>query len=333
MSRGALARLYYLYPMKRLALFYCLIVCVQVIGQTQSPNIYEFSTTPEFLNVKNYFYDNGEEVIVFDALPSTMAARKAIASIQSKTKNPITWVVILQPGVLQFSGASAYQAIGARVIASQKTVAAIQSEYEHRKKLFEAGAGVHFGIGTSEPLANVDSVFEGSHRLELKNGQAIILKDLSKSGASAHHTVAYIAEEEAVFVSDLIQYQTHSLLDGHVATGKNVPTWQSWIDDLNELNKIFKRDPEITVYASRGKLVNLPTGVYEQVRYLKAAYPIILNYYQANRSNWQGVNIPRKILQEFQLQMEQAFPQLAMPELVRGALPACWACPEAEKIK
>jgi glyoxylase-like metal-dependent hydrolase (beta-lactamase superfamily II) len=319
--------------MKSLVIFIWIIIASRLLAQTASPNIHEFNTVPEFLNIKNYFYDNGEEVIVFDALPSPVAAKRAINFIQSKTKNPITWVVLLQPNPLQVNGASSYQEIGARVIASAKTVAAMQPEYEHRKKLFESHAGKNFGIGISNDAPKVDSVFDGSHRLELKNGQVIILKDLSKPGASANHTIAYIAEEEAVFVSDLIQYQTHSLLDGHMASGKNLPTWQSWIDDLNELNKIFKRDPEVTVYASRGKLVNLPTGVYEQARYLKAAYPIILNYYQANRSNWQGVNISEKIYQEFQKEMEQAFPNLDMPELVRGAMQACWTCTGAEKIK
>lgn len=319
--------------MKVSTILACFFFAGRLLAQSPSPNIHEFNAGTEYLNTKNFFYDNGEEVIVFDALPSPMSAKKAINFIQSKTKNPITWVVILQPNPLQVNGASSYQEIGAQIIASVKTVAAMQPEYEHRKKLFESHAGKHVGIATSWPLPKVDSVFDGSHRLELKNGQVIILKDLSKPGASANHTIAYIAEEEAIFVSDLIQYQTHSLLDGHIASGKNLPTWQSWIDDLNELNKIFKRDPEVTVYASRGKLVNLPTGVYEQARYLKAAYPIILKYYQANRSNWQGVNIPEKIYQEFQAEMEQAFPNLAMPELVRGALQACWTCPGAEKPK
>jgi glyoxylase-like metal-dependent hydrolase (beta-lactamase superfamily II) len=323
--------------MTRIAFLFIVLFNTCVLAQNPSPNIHQFNTIPELLNVKNYFYDNGEEVIVFDALPTPGSASKAIAHIQSKTKSPITWVVILQPGVLQFKGASFYQAIGARIIASRKTVEAMQSEYAYRKKLFEDGAlylgnmrTKSYGIGISgDQLPKVDSVFEGSHRLELKNGQAIILKDLSKPGASAHHTVAYIAEEEAVFVSDLIHYKTHSRLDGH----PSAPTFQSWIDNLNELNKIFKRDPEITIYASRGELVSLPTGVYEQIRYLKAAYPIILNYYKANRRNWQGINIPEKFYKEFQTEMEQAFPQLGMPELVACALLACWTCPEAEKLK
>lgn len=312
---------------------FLLLIGFKSLAQTPSPNIVEWDSGPEFLHTKTYFYDNGEEVVVFDAQLTPELAKKSIAFIQAKTKNPITWVVILQPGVFQFNGIRAFQEIGARVIASSKTVNALPSEYESKKKFYLENNLFGFTLSNWQPLSVVDSVFEDSHRLELKNGQAIILKDLSKPGSSAHHTVAYIAEEEAIFVSDLIHYQVHAVIEGSLVENKNIPTFQSWIDDLNELNKIFKRDPEITVYASRGKLVNLPTGVFEQIRYLKSAYPIIMNYYSANRSNWQGNRVPEKFYREFQAEMEQAFPQLELSTLVRGALRACWMCPGAEKPK
>jgi glyoxylase-like metal-dependent hydrolase (beta-lactamase superfamily II) len=321
--------------MKYLVIFIWIILAGRLLAQSPSPNIHEFSAGPEYLNTKNFFYDNGEEVIVFDAQLSPALAKKSIAYIQTKTKSPITWVVVLQPGVFQFNGISAFQEIGAKIIASRQTVDAMQAEYDLQKKHFLEGAGKSVGFAElSWPeLPRIDSVFEGSHVLELKNGQTIVLKELSKPGASAHHTVAYIVEEEAVFVSDLIHYQTHAWWAGHPINGRNIVTIQSWLDNLNELNKIFKRDTEITIYASRGKLVNLPTAVFEQTRYLKAAYPIIINYVSANRSNWQGTNIPEKQYREFQTEMEQAFPSLAMPELVRRALLACWTCPGAEKPK
>ena len=319
--------------MKSQLIFFILLIGFKTLAQTLSPNVIEFDSGAEFLNTKNYFYDNGEEVVVFDAQLTVELAKKSIAFIQSKTKNPITWVVILQPGIFQFNGVQAFQEIGARVIASTKTVAAMPAEYESKKKFFLENKSYGLTSLNWPTLPVIDSVFEDSHRLELKNGQAIILKDLSKPGSSANHSVAYIAEEEAIFVSDLIQYQVHAVVEGHSQENRNIPTFQSWTDDLNELNKIFKRDPEITVYASRGKLANLPTGVFEQARYLKAAYPIILYYYTANRNNWAGNRVPAKIYQEFQAEMEQAFPQLGLSVLTRGALRACWTCPGAEKPK
>jgi glyoxylase-like metal-dependent hydrolase (beta-lactamase superfamily II) len=298
------------WAMKFFQLFIILLLCSPAGAQNPSLNIFEFDSGPEYFHLKNYFYDNGEEVIVFDAQPTPALAKKSIELIQSKTKNPITWVVLLQPGAWEAEGSAAFQAIGAKVIASKKTVEALASD-----------------------LVRVDSVFETTHRLELKNGQTIILKDLQKTGSSSNHTVAYIAEEEAVFVSGLVHYQVHAWLQGNSVNNRNIPTLQGWIDDLNELNKMFKRDPEVTVYGSRGKLVNLPTAVYEQTRYLKAAYPIIVNYYLANRSYWQGSNIPEKYQQEFQAEMEQAFPGVELTMLARTALKACWTCEGAEKPK
>ena len=297
--------------MKFFQLFLFLLISCPAVAQSQSPNIFEFVSGPEFFHTKIFFYDNGEEVIVFDVQAPELT-KKSIEFIRSKTKNPITWVVLLQPGPFDVKGVADFQAIGARIIASKKTFDALALE--------------------PVPI-KIDSVFEFSHRLELKNGQTIILKDLLKSGSSSNHTVAYIAEEEAVFVSGLVNYLAHAWLAGHIINRRSIPTLQSWIDDLNELNKMLKRDPEVTVYGSRGKLVNLPTGVFEQTRYLKAAYPIILNYYLANRSNWQGTNVPEKYLQEFQTEMEQAFPGFELSALARTALRACWTCEGAEKPK
>ena len=313
------------------------IVCIVLSNalQAQSRNIYEFNSGVDYFNTKSYFYDNGEEVIAFDAQPSPDLAKKSIEFIKSKTKNPITWLVILQPGVFQFNGVSAFKEIGASIIASSKTVGAMPNEYESKKKFFLDGAwkSLSFTPSNWPTMPTIDSVFENSYRLELKNGQTIILKDLSKAGSSANHTVAYIAEEEALLVSDLVHYQAHAWFEGQTMNGRNIPTLQSWIDALNELNKIFKHDPDITVYASRGKLVSLPTAVYEQTRYLKAAYPIIINYQSANRSNWQGAAIPEKYYREFQVEMEQAFPGFDLSILTRGALRACWTCQGVEKPK
>jgi hypothetical protein len=298
--------------MKYILLSICILNSVLLSAQNPSPNIFEFDSGPEFFHTKNFFYDNGEEVIAFDAQATPELAKKSIEFLKTKTKNPITWVVLLQPGTFEAKGVSAFQAISTKVIASRKTADAVTLESDNIK---------------------IDSVYELAHRLELKNGQVIILKDLLKPGSSSNHTVAYIAEEEAVFVSGLVHYQAHAWLQGHLINRRNIPTIQSWIDDLSELNKMLKRDPEVTVYGSRGKLVNLPTAVYEQTRYLKAAYPIILNYYLANRSNWQGTNIPEKYLQEFQTEMEQAFPGFELSVLARTALKACWTCEGVEKPK
>jgi glyoxylase-like metal-dependent hydrolase (beta-lactamase superfamily II) len=301
----------------------------------QSSGIYEFDAGPVYWNTKNFFYDNGEEVIVFDAQFSPEAARQSIEFIKSKTNNPITWVVILHPAVDKFNGIKAFQEIGAKVLASTNTAASMPAVYAYKRKFFLEGAGKSLGfpIENWPALEKIDSIFDGSLSLELKNGQKIILRELGKPAASSHHTIAYIAEEEALFVGDLIHYQAHVNLEGNVMGNKTIPMLASWLEALNEVNKIFRKDPEITVYGGRGKQTSIPTAVWDQTRYLKAAYPIITNFYLNNRRNWSATNIADKYYKEFQSEMERAFPGFELLDMTRTALWACWECEGVEKLK
>jgi glyoxylase-like metal-dependent hydrolase (beta-lactamase superfamily II) len=237
--------------------------------------------------------------------------------------------------VEKFNGIKIFQEIGAKVIASSKTAETMPIVYDYKKEFFLDGVGKSFGFTSANwpALEKVDTVFEDTMSLELRNGQKIILRELSKPGASSNHTIAYIAEEEALFVGDLINYQTHANLEGSVIGNKAVPTFVSWIDNLNELNKIFRKDPEITVYAGRGNRTSLPSAVWDQIRYLKAAYPIIINFYNGHRRGWSANGIPEKNYSEFQAEMVQAFPDYQLPFLTRTALWACWECVDAEKLK
>jgi glyoxylase-like metal-dependent hydrolase (beta-lactamase superfamily II) len=298
-------------------------------------SIYEFDAGPSFLNTKSYFYDNGEEVVAFDAQLSTELAQKSIEFLKSKTKNPITFLVILNPAVERFNGVSAFKKIGAAVVASRKTAEAMQAEYDYQKDFFLNGGGRSIGFTKENwpALEKIDSLFEQSYRLELKNGQTVILRDLSKPGPTANQTLAYIAEEEALFAGDLVQPNMHPNIKGVMVGDKYVPMIVGWIDNLNEMNKIFKRDAGVMVYGGRGKPVSLPTAVYDQTRYLKFAYPIITSFYYSNRSNWVDTNVPPKFYKELQAEMEAAFPGYASGYLTRTGLWTCWGCVGAEKLK
>lgn len=304
-------------------------------SQPSSPNIYEYEAIPNYFNTKSFFYDNGEEVIAFGAQATSEEARKAIEFAKTKTKNPITWLVILHPNIHNFNGMGEFQKIRVKAIASTNTVAGMADEYQFKTKYFLNGAGKSSNITQENwpPLPKVDSTFENSLSLKLKNGQTIILKELSNAGPSVSHTIAYVIEEEALFVGDLVQYQTHALMEGLIINNRACPMLASWIDNLNELNKMFKRDTEITVYGSRGIQTSLPTAVYDQSRYLKLVYPMITNYYLSNRRSWLGGPVPEKYFKEFQKDMEQAFPGYKLSHLTRNALRVCWECEATEKLK
>ena len=304
-------------------------------SQQSSPNIHEFDAGPNFFNTKTFFYDNGEEVIAFGAQLTSEVARQSIEFLRTKTKNPITWLVILHPTIHQFNSLGVFQNIGSNTIASAKTVAGMSDEFQFKTKYFLSGPGKsHYITPENWPsLPQVDSTFENTFSIVLKNGQKIILKELSSAGPSASHTVAYVIEEEALFVGDLVQHQTHARMDGRIINDRECPMIESWISNLNELNKIFKRDPEITVYGSRGRQTSLPTAVYDQARYLKLAYPLIINFYNNNRRSWLGGPIPEKYYKELQRDMEQAFPSYALSYLTRHSLDLCWSCEATEKLK
>jgi glyoxylase-like metal-dependent hydrolase (beta-lactamase superfamily II) len=304
-------------------------------AQQSAANIYEYDAGPNYFNTKTFFYDNGEEVIAFGAQASSEVARQAIEFVQKKTKNPITWLVILHPNIHNFNGMIEYQKIGAKTIASAKTFSGMDDEYQFKTKYFLSGPGKSHFITPENwpPLTKVDSTFENSYDLKLKNGQTIVLKLLSNPGPSASHTIAYVIEEEALFVGDLVQYQTHALMEGLIINDRECPMLGSWIGNLNELNKMFKRDTEITVFGSRGNQTSLPTAVYDQSRYLKLAYPFITNFYFSNRRNWLGGPVSEKFHKELQKNLEQAFPGYTLSYLTRNSLSLCWECEATEKLK
>ena len=90
-----------------------------------SPQIYEFESGPEGFNTKNYFYDNGFEVVAFDSQFTPELARKSIEFLRTKSKNPIRYLIITHPNPDKFKGMSEFKKEGALVVSSQETQQAL----------------------------------------------------------------------------------------------------------------------------------------------------------------------------------------------------------------
>ena len=74
------------------------------------------------------------------------------------------------------------------------------------------------------------------------------LKVLENSAVSSTQTVAYIPEQRALIVGDLVHSKTHAWLEGGIVNGKPQPALVEWQKALDELLAY----PKTTVYGGRG---------------------------------------------------------------------------------
>ncbi len=275
----------------------------------QSGKIYVFESDAGGFNTKNFFYDNGEEVVAFDTQFTPEISRKSIEFLRSKTNHPITHVVITHPNPDKFNGISEFQKLGARVISSRATSENMKGVHDYKKYFFVNMAKM-FTEETYPKLGSVDFTFDGSYDLRLGNGETIRLMELSHPGVSTNQTVALIPSQSAVMVGDLVHHQAHAWLEGGIVNGKATPTLKGWISDLLELKTILRDAPETMVYGGRGKSVTVDSAVRDQVEYLRKADRIVKKYIKKlgqKKSELQGAKANGHY-QALQVQFEKEFP-------------------------
>ena len=243
----------------------------------QKGQIYEYESDGGGFNTKNFFYDNGEEVVAFDTQFTPENAEKSIAFLRTKTKNPITYVVLTHPNPDKFNGMSVFQKLGAKVIASVKTAENLKGTHEY-KKFFFVNMAKMFTEESYPKLSQVDITFEQNTDLRLKNGEVISLRELSRAGVSTNQTIALVNSMNAVFVGDLVHTNAHAWLEGGIVNGKATPTLSDWISDLKELQASFKDEPQTLAYGGRGDAAAVVKAVSAQIEYLNRAEEIVSSY-------------------------------------------------------
>src|SRR5512132_4389193 len=95
-----------------------------------------FTSDAAGFDTHSLYWDTGHEVVVFDAQLTEPLAEKLIAEIEGKTSSPITYVVVTHPNPDKFNGVRPFQALGAKVIASESTAAAIPGVHAYKKYYF-----------------------------------------------------------------------------------------------------------------------------------------------------------------------------------------------------
>jgi glyoxylase-like metal-dependent hydrolase (beta-lactamase superfamily II) len=189
---------------------------------------------------RTVFYDTGTEVIAFDAQFTPDLAREAIQAIDAATGGkPITYLVITHPNPDKFNGVGPFRARGAKIVASAATANAIPAVHAYKKN-FWINVAKQFTDATYPPEATVDETFDGTRTLT-SNGHTVVLSELANAAVTSTQTVAFVADENALVVGDVVHYRAHAWLEGPIPAGDADastlpgPDLAAWARALDEL--------------------------------------------------------------------------------------------------
>jgi len=225
-------------------------------------------------NTHTYYYDDGEQVTVFDTQFTPSLAREMVTQIRSETDSPITRVVVTHPNPDKFNALSVLEELGATSIASKATAEAMPGVHQYKKYYFTQIAGM-FEPDEYPKLEKVDQTFQGRKQIELATGETITLFELDHSGISSTQTVARIDASDNLIVGDLVHHDAHAWLEGGIVDGQPQPDLQAWKGALRELREIGGNE----VYAGRGAVgVPLDEAVSQQTGYLIATETVVDQY-------------------------------------------------------
>lgn len=274
--------------------------------------IYVFESDGNGFNTKTIFYDDGKEVVAFDAQFTIAAAKQAIDFLRTKTKNPIRYLVVTHPNPDKFNGIPAFKEAGARVVMS-KLSALNMPEVHNYKKYYFVEIAKMFTDETYPQLPTPDITFEDNYTLSLANGGKVELVELKQSGISTNETVAHIIKPNAVVVGDLVHHNAHAWLEGPIVKGAATYNNENWINVLYAIQKKYK--PEAVVYGGRGESGLASVVIPQQIAYLQTAKKLTTEYLASIGNDKSKVDYA-----QLQKNFEKAFPQYSLGfMIVHGA--------------
>lgn len=238
-----------------------------------SAHLETFTSDAAGFDTHSFWLDTGHEVVVFDAQFTPGAAQLLIADITKKTRSPIRYVVVTHPNPDKFNGAPAFQAIGAKVVASEHTARAIPGVHAYKKGYF-VNVAKSFTEATYPAQATVDLTFSGDLALPLEGSVKVQLHELAHRGVSSTQTVAYIPQANALVVGDLVHVKAHAWLEGGIVNGKPAPDLDAWKLALGELRTYRGA----TVYGGRGATASVEAAVSGEQAYLDRMRALVRSY-------------------------------------------------------
>jgi glyoxylase-like metal-dependent hydrolase (beta-lactamase superfamily II) len=277
--------------------------------------IIEFKSGPEGFDTRSFFYEGAQEVVAIDAQFTPELARQSIKHLRTYTDKPISWLVITHPNPDKFNGASVFKAEGAKIVASQRTIEAIEGVHAYKKYYFVKMAKMFTNENYPSPVP-VDESFGDRLTLNLKGGERMELTELGRPGISSNQTVVWVPATKALFVGDLVHHKVHAWLEGGIVNGQPKPELASWIAVLNDLKRSYPANTQ--VLGGRGDTANLSDAVALQVTYLTNARKIVRDYIVSlgqrtgELSNENAGQHYKALAQAF----ERTFPRYTLPYMI-----------------
>ncbi|MEK7510000.1 MAG: MBL fold metallo-hydrolase [Patescibacteria group bacterium] len=275
--------------------------------------LYTFESDAGGFNTKNYFYDTGVEVVVFDAQFTEEIAQKSIEFLRTKTEHPITHLVVTHPNPDKFNGMGAFQRLGAKVIVSNDTKENMRPIHEYKKYYFVSMAKM-FTEETYPKLREPDVTFQDTYILHLSNGKKVELRELHMRGISTNQTIASLPSLNTLLVGDLIHHKAHAWLEGPIVNGKTSYSTENWIAALKRLEDLYPRDAR--VYGGRGESGDLGELVREQIAYLKEAETIARDYVNSLEGEDLAAKKARVNYGELAKKFEEAFGNYSLSYMI-----------------
>ena len=287
----------------------------------EAGQLHVFTSGDAGFNTHSVWYDDGKEVTVIDTQFTIEVAQQLVADIQKQTKSPITRIIITHPNPDKFNALSVFHKLGAESIASAKTAAAIPGVDAYKRYFWVEIAHV-FTDETYPKVEPVKTTFSGQKVIKLKSGETITLIELKEPGVSNNQVVVRIDTTGDLIVGDLVAYKAHAWLEGGIVDtsildGRTQPNIAGWKADLRQLLTLGKGK----VYGGRGEFGLVTEVVPVQIAYLDKADQIVTNYVKKLGNNALAeLTDPVKSqahFQEIQAEFVKAFPNYALPDLIR----------------
>jgi glyoxylase-like metal-dependent hydrolase (beta-lactamase superfamily II) len=270
--------------------------------------IYVFESDANGFNTKTVFYDDGKEVVAFDAQFTEVAAEQAISFLKTKTQNPIKYLVVTHPNPDKFNGIPAFKKIGAKVIMSKESLSNLETVHNYKKYYFVEMAKM-FTNDSYPKLPTADITFEDNYEIKLANSGKIKLTELHKSGISTNQTIAFIETTNALIVGDLVHHNVHAWLEGPINNGTAIYNNANWIGVLKVIQSIYSKD--LIVYGGRGESEMLSIAVAQQIKYLENAENITKQYLSSIGNDKSKVDYA-----QLQKEFEKEFPNYSLGYMI-----------------
>ena len=280
----------------------------------QAGTLNVFTSDAAGFNTHSVWYDDGREVTVVDAQFTHAHAQAVIDHVKSRTRSPITRVIVTHPNPDKFNGLPVFHAAGAVSIASAATAAAMPDvdAYKRRFWIDVAGAFTEASYPRTEP---VKQTFTKRMTIRLASGETLTLTELAQPGISSHQTVVRIDKTGDLVVGDLVHSNHHAWLEGGIVGGKPVPTLAGWKAGLRQLPQLGSGK----VYGGRGDALPVRDAVAQQIAYLEQVEALVDRYLDGLGERVQDVADPaRRQVHHAAIQsaVAAAFPTFAGPDMV-----------------